>query len=86
MTDPRINLSDAAKLTAKHAELVVVPLDTTTLGLTLVIDTEEFARLSVSMSIGQVRCLAMEFTRAAECNPEQMAALMEMLKKGNQDD
>lgn len=86
MTDPRMTLSDSAKLTAKHAELVVVPLDATTLGLTLVVDTHEFGRLTVGMSIGQVKALAMELTRAAECSPEEMAVLMEMLKKGNQDD
>lgn len=76
MTDPRINLADAATLNVRAVSLVVYPIDATTLGTALAIDASEFGQLVAPLTIEQVRVLGQTCTRAAQSTPQELAALM----------
>jgi len=80
--DARVNLSEAANLTCQHVELIVYPLDPTTLGLALALTTTEFGQIAVAVSIDQVADLAEQCARATKTTPQEMAALMRLIQEG----
>lgn len=71
MTD----LTDAAIFNPCGVSLIAYPLDTTVLGLALVITTEEFGKLVAPVTIDQVRALGETCTRTVNYTPQQLAVL-----------
>lgn len=79
MNPDRIDLVDSARLTCRGAQLAVLPIDSTTLGLALVVDTGEFGQLAISLTIAQVAQLGQECLRAAQATPQELAAVLRLV-------
>lgn len=69
------DLTDAAVFNPCGVSLIAYPIDTTVLGLALVIDTPEFGKLVAPVTIEKVRALGEACTRTVNYTPQQLAVL-----------
>lgn len=80
---PRVDLSDAATLTAREVTVIAMMFnpDDKTLTPALVLDTAEFGKLVTLLNIDQARALGETCRRAADATPAELADIANQIRE-----